>query len=247
MTVMEPHINVDVTRASLGLPEEATVFIFMFDFRSYTARKNPEAVIRAFQLAFPDGDEATYLLIKTSGAAAMPADAARLRELANDRRIELRDALLDRPQILGLIRAADAFVSLHRAEGFGRGPAEAMLLGVPVIVTAYSGSADYVTDDNALPVDYELTSVLETEYPGVTGQRWADANVKTAAQYMRWVHENPAAARAIGKRGREQIRDMYNPRTVGQSMLRALGLHHDEVETANHIHRKDLSPVVMSQ
>ncbi len=247
MAVMEPKISIDTSRAPLGLPEEATVFVFIFDFRSYAARKNPEAVIRAFLSAFPDGDEAVYLLIKTSGAVAMPADAARLRELANDRRIELRDALLDRPQILGLIGAADAFVSLHRAEGFGRGPAEAMLLGVPVIVTNYSGPADYVTDDNALPVDYELTNVLETEYPGVTGQRWAEACVGMAAQHMRWVHENPAAARAIGKRGHDQIRHMYNPRAVGQSMLRALGLHHNEAETASREHREDFSPVAMSQ
>jgi glycosyltransferase involved in cell wall biosynthesis len=243
MSVREPQINIDIPRASLGLPEEATLFVLMFDFRSYAARKNPEAVIRAFLSAFPDGDESVHLLIKTSGATAMPADAARLRELAQDRRIELRDALLDRHRLLGLIRAADAFVSLHRAEGFGRGPAEAMLLGVPVIVTDYSGSSDYATADNTLLVDYEFKNVLDTEYPGVTGQRWADANVRTAAQHMRWVHENPEAARAMGKRGREHIRHLYNARTIGLAMVRALGLHHTDGDAATA--REGLNPVAM--
>lgn len=227
MAVLEPKITLEMSRADLGLPEDATLFVFVFDFRSYAARKNPEAVIRAFLKAFSDRDETVHLLIKTSGASAMPSDASRLRSIATDRRIELRDAVLDRSQILNLIHAADAFVSLHRAEGFGRGPAEAMLLGVPAIVTDYSGTTDYATPDSALLVDYELTAVGETEYPGVMGQRWAEADVTMAARHMRWVHEHRAEARALGLRGRNQIRRLYNTQTVGKALLRALGLRHE--------------------
>jgi glycosyltransferase involved in cell wall biosynthesis len=231
MVVTEPQIDLEVSRADLGIPADVTLFLFIFDYRSFASRKNPEAVVRAFLKAFPAGCERVYLVIKTSGATAMQADAAVLRALADDPRIELRDARLERTQLLNLIRTADAFVSLHRAEGFGRGPAEAMLLGVTTIVTDYSGSADYATSDNALLVDYQLTLVAEGDYPGVTGQRWAEANINTAARHMRWVYENRAEARALGRRGRERIQRLYNARTVGEAILDALG---------------DLAPIISS-
>ena len=51
----------------------------------------------------------------------------------------------------GLLAATDAFVSLHRSEGFGFGLAEAMLLGKPAIGTDYSGNADFLTATPAIP------------------------------------------------------------------------------------------------
>ncbi len=225
MSVVAPALQSKAARRDLALPDDATVFLFMFDYRSYTARKNPDAVIRAFAAAFPTKHEKVYLLIKTNGAVTHPTDAASLADRVNDPRVEFRDVVLDRPELLALIGASDAFVSLHRSEGFGRGPAEAMLLGVPVIVTDYSGSADYATRDCALLVDYDLMPVGVDEYPGVAGQSWANANVATAALHMRWVHEHPAEAAALGARGRARIQHLYNTRSVGEALLTGLGLN----------------------
>lgn len=242
MAVMGPsHVEVQLSRTDLGLPQSATVFLCMFDFRSFASRKNPEAVVKAFLEAFPAGDEPVYLLFKTSGAAANPADWERLRDLAADSRIEIRDVKLERPQLLNLVRLADAFVSLHRSEGFGRGPAEAMLQGVPVIVTDYSGSADYATVDCALLVDYDLKLVGESEYPGAQGQRWAEANIASAARHLRWVHQNPRKARALGKRGRDRIRRLYSTEAVGEGMLQALGIAADPIEDDGLIFSKDFA------
>ncbi len=228
MAVSEPELDQAPGREALGLGDQDTLFLFMFDFRSYAARKNPEAVLRAFAAAFPGGTEPARLIIKTSGAGDRPEEAASLAALARDPRIEIREARLARPDLLGLIRAADAFVSLHRSEGFGRGPAEAMLLGTPVIVTDYSGSVDYATADCALLVDHTLVPVGAEEYPGVTGQCWAEANVATAAAHMRWVHEHREEARAMGARGRARIELLYAPTVVGEAMLRALVVRTDE-------------------
>jgi len=43
-------------------------------------------------------------------------------------------------------------ISPHRSEGFGRGMAEALQLGVDVIATAYGGNTDFCTGPLAHPV-----------------------------------------------------------------------------------------------
>jgi glycosyltransferase involved in cell wall biosynthesis len=222
--VLEPQRIVTPARAKLDVPEDACLFLFMFDFRSYASRKNPDAVIAAFKDAFPAGDERVVLFIKTQGGAAMPAAWNRLSALATDTRIQIRDIKLDRDDLLSLVETSNAFISLHRSEGLGRGPAEAMLLGVPVIASDYSGTADFITADRALLVPCRLVPVDPLEYTGVEQQRWADPDIGVAADHMRWVYENPARARELGLAGRAAIRDLYGAERVGEAMLDALRL-----------------------
>src|SRR3984893_16631028 len=128
-----------VKRADFGLPDDKFIFYFSFDFRSYTSRKNPLAAIAAFRRAFPYGDASVCLVLKTIGSSWKPEDRDALNEtVRSDPRILVIDQELARPRAIALVAFTDCFVSLHRSEGFGRGPAEAMLLGKPVITTDYS-------------------------------------------------------------------------------------------------------------
>ncbi len=221
ITLPEPTEWLD--RAGLGLTAQATLFLCMFDFRSYASRKNPEAVVEAFIRAFPSGDEAVRLLIKTQGGESAPRQWQRLIDLAADRRIELRDMPLDRAELVSLIAAADAFVSLHRAEGFGRGPAEAMWLGKPVILTAYSGTNDFATPETAFLVSYQPVPVPPDAYPGVEGQSWAEPDISEAALFMRTIHAQPMLAQGVGARAKARVQAIYHPQIVGQTMCAALG------------------------
>ena len=110
-----------VPRPSLGLPGGRFLFLFVFDFNSYLARKNPLAVIAAFQRAHPVGDGSVGLVLKTmNGRADNDAWRQFVAVCAADPRITLLDRTLDRGLVLGLVDACDAYVSLRRAEGFGR-------------------------------------------------------------------------------------------------------------------------------
>ncbi len=219
-----PEDRLRPDRAAPGLAEDETVFLFMFDFLSHVRRKNPEAVVEAFCAAFPAGEEKVRLLIKTQGGEHAPEDWRRLGDLCLDPRIEIRDAKIDRAEVIALIEAADAFVSLHRAEGFGRGPAEAMWLGKPVISTDYSGTSDFADHETAFLVGYQRVPVAVEDYPGAEGQDWADPDVEEAARAMRRIHTHPEAARAIGARGQTRVRSLYHPRIAGEAMRVALGL-----------------------
>jgi glycosyltransferase involved in cell wall biosynthesis len=126
-------------RRSWGLDPDAVIFAFSFDLNSRIARKNPQAVVKAFQLAFSNTDEnipPACLVIKTFPPREPEPSWEELKTiLANDNRITIIEDDLDRSSILSLYGCCDCFVSLHRSEGLGLGMAEAFQLGLDVIAT----------------------------------------------------------------------------------------------------------------
>jgi glycosyltransferase involved in cell wall biosynthesis len=127
----------------------------------------------------------------------------------------------------GLLAATDAFVSLHRSEGFGFGLAEAMLLGKPAVATAYSGNADFLDDVTGYPVPYRLVPVKAGDYPEHDGQVWAEPDVAVAAGHMAAIVADPAAARRIAAAGQAFIKTHHSLAAVGKLMrdrLAALGV-----------------------
>lgn len=212
-----------LTRADFGLDENAFFFLNSFDFNSFLTRKNPFAVIEAFRRAFPDGRANVRLLIKSSNGHRHPD---RLRELLNvaavDRRILVRDEVIDRADVQALQRCADAYVSLHRAEGFGLGLAECMRLGKPVIATGWSGNMEFMTPDNSCLVDYRLVPVNEGEYLHHAGQRWAEPNIDGAAAYMRRLVEDRAFAAKIGAQAALDIRAKLSAHTAAVRIIQRL-------------------------
>ena len=220
-------IEVSVTRgfrrADFGLPDKGFAFLFSFDFHSYAARKNPLGTIEAFRLAFPRGDEPALLVVKSiNGHRAAPL-LARIRELASpDPRIVLIDRFLDAEQALGLLSVVDCYVSLHRAEGFGLGIAEAMCLGKPVIATDYSGNTDFTRPDNSCLVPASLVPVGPQDYPFGEGQVWAQPDAEIAARHMRRLLEEPLHAVAVGRAGAEFMRRHHDNAACVASMRAAL-------------------------
>lgn len=210
-----------IGRASLGIPEDHFVFVFMFDLHSQVHRKNPRAVLHAFQKAFRKDDRAT-LLVKTSGGDIHSADLAALREAIRGPNVIFFDELLTRAQAYGLIALGDCFVSLHRSEGFGLGLAEAMLLGKPVIATGYSGNMDFMNRDNSLLVDYELVEITEDRPIYTRGNFWAEPSVEHAADLMRQVYEDPDKARAVAERSQSETQRLLSLEAAGQRMRRRL-------------------------
>jgi glycosyltransferase involved in cell wall biosynthesis len=200
-------------RADFGLEEGKFYFLSMFDFHSAIERKNPFAVIAAFRAAFPAHRDDVRLLIKTSNADAAPEPLARLiAAVGGDRRIIVRDQHLHRRHLRALQACCDAYVSLHRAEGFGLVMAEAMALGKPVIATAWSGNMDFMDRDNSLLIDYQLVPVPEGAYPDAQDAHWADPSVEAAAAAMASLANDLAKARMLGERARLSVLEQLSAR-----------------------------------
>ena len=210
-------------RADFGIDARAFVFMTSFDFNSFVHRKNPFAVIRAFQRAFPDRDRNVQLLIKTSNGHRNPERLKLLLDsIGDDARIVVRDHVLDRADVQALQRCADVYVSLHHAEGFGLGLAECMAQGKPVIGTAWSGNMEFMDADNSALVGYTLVPVEEGEYAHHEGQRWAAADEGQAADWMRRLADEPGLADAIGARARASVLQTLSPERAAAALLARL-------------------------
>lgn len=215
-----------IGREALGLRRDAFVFLFVFDAFSVPARKNPLAVVEAYARVRATVSRPTQLVLKVINAASDAALARDLRRAAAaDPSLVLIDRYLARPELNALLQAADAYVSLHRSEGFGFTIAEAMALGKPVVATGWSGNMDFMTRENACPVDYALVT-LETDHgPYTRGQRWADPDVAHAAAQMTRLVTDDGMAAAIGARAARDIHAQLSPVAVGrriEARLRAL-------------------------
>jgi glycosyltransferase involved in cell wall biosynthesis len=211
-----------------GIAPDCFAFLFYFDFASFATRKNPTGPIAAFRRAFPDARNRVQLIIKVMAHDVHAPEVARLRkQVADDPRIRIIDEVLSHSEMALLLDRCDCFVSLHRSEGFGRGMAEAMAMGKPVIATNYSGNTDFMNSENSLLVNYSLVPVGKGEYVHWEGQVWAEPDIEQAAWYMRKVVDDPQASRAMGVAASSYIRDFHSPRAIGvryRNRLARLGL-----------------------
>jgi hypothetical protein len=207
-------------RRYFGIRESAFTLLHFFDLTSYATRKNPEAVLEMFETLrrrhrFAD----IQLVLKVKKGDADGEDwLVPIRERLPEA-VYLAQPMTAQ-QTRSLINACDCFVSLHRAEGFGRGTGEAMFLGRLALATGWSGNLDYMTAENSLPVRYRLISVGDGEYPHGDGQVWAEADIGHAVELLEDVITNPARARAIATRGRRDIRLGHGFRAVGTRIMR---------------------------
>jgi SAM-dependent methyltransferase/glycosyltransferase involved in cell wall biosynthesis len=210
-----------MTRGELGAPEDF-LFLFLFDFNSALARKNPLGLVEAFTRAFEPGDGAS-LLIKSINAENHPESAARLREaIAPHPHVQLLDRYFSTTERFALLDSADCYVSLHRSEGFGLTPAESMFLGKPVIATGWSGNLDFMTHENSYLVDYELVPVGAEGAPYPADGIWADPSLDHAAQLMRRVFTEREEAAAKGARAAADLRRTHSLRAAGATMTERL-------------------------
>ncbi|WP_146210688.1 glycosyltransferase [Azospirillum sp. TSO35-2] len=198
-------------------------FYFCFDARSWYTRKNPLAVARAFQRAFPR-DRGVRLVLhirhrQTNRSVADQAHKLALDHLVRgDRRIVVHDRELAYAASLAEMRVCDCYVSLHRAEGFGYTMAEAMMMGKPVIASRYSANLDYMTDETAFLVDGRERYLEIDEYINVTpGAKWFEPDIAAAADAMRRVWEDRGEADRRAAAGAAFVR-----RRFGRTALQGL-------------------------
>jgi len=151
-------------------------------------RKGVADVIRALAQI-----PATELLV--GGGAGDPSDdeTRELREIAQAVGVADRVVFLgrvDRADVPGLLRSADAVVCAAWYEPFGIVPLEAMACGVPVVATAVGGQNDTVID-------------------GFTGYRVMPREPKTIVTALAALLGSETLRKHFGRAGRRRVEERY--------------------------------------
>lgn len=185
-------------------------------------RKGADVLVRAFASGFSAHDP-IELVIKTfpnphNTIESIVAEA--LREFPDAPPIRVMNRTLTNDEMASLYRDATAVVGPSRGEGFGLPFAEAMLAGVPVITTGYSGQTDFCTPDTAWIVGHRLTPSA-SHVAGAYGV-WAEPDRDSLIEQMRRVLAEPAEAERRSRNAAALLRAHFKWSDVARRVALAI-------------------------
>jgi glycosyltransferase involved in cell wall biosynthesis len=199
--------------ATVEAPELATPRGFTFlHVSSAFPRKGVDLLLDAYFATFDGSDDVT-LVLKTfpNPHNEVGAVLERLRSGHPDPPdVRWIDRDLTEHEIHGLYNLADALVHPARGEGFGLPVAEAMLAGIPVISVAYSGLADFVSDDTAVCIPFTL-GPARTHFD-IPRSEWAEPDRGALGEAMAALAADPTAPAVVARveRARRLIATEYS-------------------------------------
>jgi len=185
-----------IFRQRLGLQDGEFLALACADLRSSLARKNPAGAITAFRKAFGERRN-VRLLVKLTAADREPGMVAQLKDAAGGANVEFLCEHLNDAGLWSLFADADAFLSLHRAEGFGLPILEAMSVGCTVIGTNWSGNCDFMDASNTAALPYKLVDVTDPQGIYRRGV-WAEPDMDAAVEWLRRLEADRGLCRQLG-------------------------------------------------
>jgi glycosyltransferase involved in cell wall biosynthesis len=219
--IPDPDILKNEARRQLALSPNEFLFLSIFDTNSFLARKNPVGAVRAFRDAFSKRNGSVRLILKCHGRTRRNGFEELYQAIGNDERITLIDEVFPPSRVRLLQAACDAYISLHRSEGFGLNIAEAMAAGELAIATNFSGNTDFMTAQNSILIPYRMCAVGEQEYLCGKGQWWAEPDHDAAVEALRMAVERGPANQGLRDQARTDIKRNHSYRRVGDLFVRA--------------------------
>jgi glycosyltransferase involved in cell wall biosynthesis len=200
---------------------EAKEFKFLH-VSSCFPRKGADVLLKSYGQAFSSSDDVS-LIIKTFANPHNEID--RWLKEAKDKKPNYPDVIiieddLTSEELKALYISSDVLVGPSRAEGFGVPFAEAMLSGLAVITTGWSGQMDFCDSDTAWLIDYKFTPA-QTHFE-LFNSVWAEPSPSHLAKLMREVYELPAEQRdQKSKLARERLLRDFSWERVAQRLVDA--------------------------
>jgi glycosyltransferase involved in cell wall biosynthesis len=230
----------ELARGRVGAPSpEPYTF---YSVLTWCERKNPIGLLKAYLTSFDQRDN-VLLKIKTPGV-----NHAQIEELARGLGLDYLPPVdlicehLSGEAMRRLHIESDCYVTCARAEGWGLGAFEALLVGNPVIGTDYSGLKEFMDDAYGVEqIPCFLTPAYTPETPantsmqvagmtvqainrndhyGIRGdQNWAEPDLHALKSHMRWAYED-----RIGKTdaNMETFEKRYGYAAVAERIIRLL-------------------------
>lgn len=152
------------SETAVKLTDKTTVYLSIFKWEE---RKAWKVLLTAYFQAFSADDDVALVLL-TNGYHSTSSSAGDFMNVIEKFALEAVDKPLNElphvhvlpphiPQesMPSLYKAANAFVLPSRGEGWGRPHVEAMAMERPVIATFWSGTTEYMTEENSYPLEID--------------------------------------------------------------------------------------------
>jgi glycosyltransferase involved in cell wall biosynthesis len=183
----QPGRGRDATRAELGVPADAPVLLTVCRL---FPEKGPADVIRALARA---REELPGIRLLIAGTDVTPNGQFGIELHALVRRLDLESAvhfLGRRPDIEGLMAAADVYVMPSFEEPFGLVFVEAMAMGLPVVALDNGGTRE----------------VVEHEHSGLLSER---GDIEALSANLLMLLRNPTLRARMGEYGRRRAAERF--------------------------------------
>jgi glycosyltransferase involved in cell wall biosynthesis len=206
-----PPFKGESNRGGFGLPEDQFLVLVVCDLRSGIERKNLSGSVSAFRRAFPLPSN-SLLIVKISG---WRQEAKLYKQLCNsllsENDIFVINESLAPTDMDDLMASVDAVLSLHRCEGFGLILARAMQAGKPIIATDWSGSREFLKNNAALLVSFDLIPAIDPQgiYKGKS-LRWAEPDIEMAADALIKLASNAELRNSLGLQAQLCAADFFS-------------------------------------
>lgn len=213
-------------------------------------RKGWPVLLKAYISEFDHSDDVTLLIRSTLDDKNQKQYETILESIATELGKDKKDFpsihflkdQLPYSKLPSLYKAVDAFVIATHGEGWGLPIVESMAMKLPVIATNWSGSTEFLTEQNSYPLPIE--SLVKSTTPG---HNWAQPLHLALKTLMRYVYENRAESIETGKVAREDIVNHYSYDKIAEIVIEKINdliknkeeiLRHRETKKKNASERK---------
>ncbi len=202
-----------------GIPKLSSIkkyLFFNFDYDSDINRKNPRGLINVFRQVnkcYPD----LNLILKCKNSFRHPELSLELEKtLVKNQKIYYYDEEWSRKRLLTYIYNSVAYVSLHRAEGFGMNLFDSMSLGTCTIATGYSGNLDFMNNNNSCLVNYKIVSTTDRTQNQYNPLPifWAEPDYSHAGEVINQIVGNDKLRESVAKSGKISLMQNYSKRKI---------------------------------
>ena len=194
------------------------LYVFPFDWR-----EGFDLLLEAYCREFRAEDDVT-LVLKTQSDQHVARELERLilgrvADAGTGRKDLPRVIILTEPMdmmhLRQLYNSCDLYISTERASGWGMPCMEAMAMGKPAAAIAWSGSTEFMREENSLlikptgrlvPVDERLAEAR----PLYRGHRWAEVTENEVRRVLRLAYEHRDVLAQAARQGMQDVREHYS-------------------------------------
>ena len=199
-------------------------FLFMGIWKE---RKGYKQLIEAFLTEFKEED-GVQLLIKTDKSKKAEEYVMNIKKQLGINKgfapILFENKVFDEKELPKYLKSVDCLVSPTMGEGFNLPGLQCMSIGVPVIITNFSGCQDYANEKTATllePNGFVFRNNMDN-IPQFKNRKWAFLEVRRIREAMRYVFEHQERVKMKANWAYSDVRNKFNYKIIGNMFTSAI-------------------------